>query len=507
MSVFELSALSKLRRIGLVRVSNLTDQAIYALGERHSTLERIHLSYCDQISVLAIHFLLQKLPKLTHLSLTGIPAFRRNELQQFCRDPPPVRLSFMSTFLDLTTIHKQEFNTTQRSSFCVYSGKGVSDLRNYLSDLYNAITDDSAQQSGTEYEYETEDNTYRGAYMAHLDIVDDGDEEQDGDDEMDVVPVIHPNGTPAGYQIIRGPQPQPIPVDIQPPAQFVSREYLMSRERGSMPTPRGIPSHMAPAASTPQAGPSRRSRGFGHHPIVEASTSPAPSDAASQRSAGTNHSTGTAFFRHYADAAATATRAAGVITPDLVFAEIGHGRGTGPVPGSNGQHVVVPSNPQPYGSQIAIITNAPTASHMPIIEDDGLRTNGHTPNGHTANGHPVLVDSSYPNLQTPQRTDSSSSWTQIQHDETSQSIPGSPTTRELHDAVHSAFARQNPDMDGRGRTVKRSLRNTFNAAEQYASSFLFGRGSSMTVNEGPSSPAQQQQQQQNHRRDSDQHGH
>lgn len=92
MSVFELSALPKLRRIGLVRVSNLTDQAIYALGERHSTLERIHLSYCDQISVLAVHFLLQKLPKLTHLSLTGIPAFRRNELQQFCRDPPPVRL-------------------------------------------------------------------------------------------------------------------------------------------------------------------------------------------------------------------------------------------------------------------------------------------------------------------------------------------------------------------------------------------------------------------------------
>ncbi len=90
MSVFELSSLQKLRRIGLVRVNNLTDQAIQALGERHSTLERIHLSYCDQISVMAIHFLLQKLPKLTHLSLTGIPAFRRAELQQFCRAPPAV---------------------------------------------------------------------------------------------------------------------------------------------------------------------------------------------------------------------------------------------------------------------------------------------------------------------------------------------------------------------------------------------------------------------------------
>ena len=90
MSVFELSALPKLRRVGLVRVNNLTDEAIYALAERHATLERIHLSYCDQITVMAIHFLLQKLPKLTHLSLTGIPAFRRQELQQFCREPPAV---------------------------------------------------------------------------------------------------------------------------------------------------------------------------------------------------------------------------------------------------------------------------------------------------------------------------------------------------------------------------------------------------------------------------------
>ena len=103
MSVFELASLPKLRRIGLVRVSNLTDEAVYALAERHSTLERIHLSYCDQISVMAIHFLLQKLHKLTHLSLTGIPSFRKPELQQFCRQPPQVRsqpssgLSFLTS--------------------------------------------------------------------------------------------------------------------------------------------------------------------------------------------------------------------------------------------------------------------------------------------------------------------------------------------------------------------------------------------------------------------------
>jgi len=90
MSVFELSALPKLRRVGLVRVNQLTDEAIYALAERHATLERIHLSYCDQISVMAIHFLLLKLHKLTHLSLTGVPAFRQPELQRYCRDAPKV---------------------------------------------------------------------------------------------------------------------------------------------------------------------------------------------------------------------------------------------------------------------------------------------------------------------------------------------------------------------------------------------------------------------------------
>ena len=106
MSVFELASLPKLRRIGLVRVSNLTDEAIYALAERHSTLERIHLSYCDQISVMAIHFLLQKLHKLTHLSLTGIPSFRKPELQQFCRQPPQVRLQQKPSIVVPHTEHR-----------------------------------------------------------------------------------------------------------------------------------------------------------------------------------------------------------------------------------------------------------------------------------------------------------------------------------------------------------------------------------------------------------------
>lgn len=84
------------------------------LADRFLTLERIHLSWCDKITVRAIAYLLNRLPLLTHLSLSGIPAFKTAELQRFCRAPP------------------DGLNDGQRGSFCVYSGPGVAALRNYL---------------------------------------------------------------------------------------------------------------------------------------------------------------------------------------------------------------------------------------------------------------------------------------------------------------------------------------------------------------------------------------
>ena len=97
-------------------MQNLTDESINALVDR-SSIERIHLSYCDNVSVGAIHYLLSRLHKLTHLSLTGVPAFRRPDLQEFCRSPP------------------RDFNSHQRAAFCVYSGKGVQELRRHLNVL------------------------------------------------------------------------------------------------------------------------------------------------------------------------------------------------------------------------------------------------------------------------------------------------------------------------------------------------------------------------------------
>ncbi len=72
----------------------------------HSSLERVHLSYCtnltlkvrrisgflDEISAdkmeQSIIRLLNSCLRLTHLSLTGVQAFLREDLEQFCRDAP-----------------------------------------------------------------------------------------------------------------------------------------------------------------------------------------------------------------------------------------------------------------------------------------------------------------------------------------------------------------------------------------------------------------------------------
>ena len=44
----------------------------------------------------SIVVLLNNCQKLTHLSLTGVQAFLRNDLEQFCRDAPPGTSLFLS---------------------------------------------------------------------------------------------------------------------------------------------------------------------------------------------------------------------------------------------------------------------------------------------------------------------------------------------------------------------------------------------------------------------------
>ncbi|KAI5865275.1 RNI-like protein [Durotheca rogersii] len=134
-SVMRLATLPKLKRIGLVKCSSITDESMNALARanhqsqsrraasgsgsrRHeyhtSSLERVHLSYCTNLTLPSIIKLLNCCPKLTHLSLTGVPAFLREDLDTFCREAPP------------------DFTEHQRAVFCVFSGQGVINLRHYL---------------------------------------------------------------------------------------------------------------------------------------------------------------------------------------------------------------------------------------------------------------------------------------------------------------------------------------------------------------------------------------
>ncbi|KAL2022404.1 hypothetical protein VTK56DRAFT_5471 [Thermocarpiscus australiensis] len=135
-SVTKLANLPKLKRIGLVKCANITDASVIALANanrrsrmrkdaygnlipgdyssNHSTLERVHLSYCTNLTLRSILRLLNSCPRLTHLSLTGVQAFLREDLEAFSRDAPP------------------EFTEHQRSVFCVFSGQGVVNLRKYL---------------------------------------------------------------------------------------------------------------------------------------------------------------------------------------------------------------------------------------------------------------------------------------------------------------------------------------------------------------------------------------
>lgn len=146
-SVTQLAQLPKLRRIGLVKCQQLTDRSIIALARgplminsegritgatpHYCSLERVHLSYCINLSLKVskifpclelsltqtqgITALLASCPRLTHLSLTGVQAFLRPDLTRFCRDAPA------------------EFTHPQRDVFCVFSGEGVQRLREYLS--------------------------------------------------------------------------------------------------------------------------------------------------------------------------------------------------------------------------------------------------------------------------------------------------------------------------------------------------------------------------------------
>ncbi|CAO3565979.1 unnamed protein product [Mortierella alpina] len=158
-AVFAMAQLPKLRRIGLVKCSNITDHGIYALLIAQAvpqTLERVHLSYCVHLSDTAVAELVQQCSKLTHLSVTGVPAFMTPRYQKFCRIPP------------------SEFTPHQREVFCVFSGKGVRELRQHMQEnpTVTASTMTSIQRSyrimGSTVASMVAGGQHSSAILAHL---------------------------------------------------------------------------------------------------------------------------------------------------------------------------------------------------------------------------------------------------------------------------------------------------------------------------------------------------
>ncbi|GAW18376.1 hypothetical protein ANO14919_078510 [Xylariales sp. No.14919] len=175
-SVTLLAGLPKLKRIGLVKCASITDKSMYALATandhrsyrnatnhsshdvRSPSLERVHLSYCTNLTLPSIIKLLNCCPKLTHLSLTGVPAFLRDDLDRFCREAP------------------SDFTEHQRAVFCVFSGNGVAGLRHHL----NTREEFSEYREGRSQRRRTGGAVVQGP-PPFVEVLEDGDGLEDDD--------------------------------------------------------------------------------------------------------------------------------------------------------------------------------------------------------------------------------------------------------------------------------------------------------------------------------------
>lgn len=392
---------------------------------------------------------------------------------------------------------------TQRAAFCVYSGKGVIDLRNYLAQILQTMQRDGGEE--TEYEDEYEDD---------INVSNDEVEMTTGDDDDIVYPA------PVSYNTPLAPTPHattssnhssraqttlpPHLSHAQPRAaqhhrQLPHRHHNLSQqEPQQVPRQhltREVPLHFASpvnnhnggfsmpatASSSTQTSVNTLSRslrssaggsyGFGQLPVIEASGSPAPSDGASNRSSSVSAG---AFFRTYPQENNSA-RSHGAQTPDLVYAEMGHGRGT------------ASSSPTVQRGTTPRVNNAFPPNATPLSYGSDILSEG---DDHT-NGYAQIYERNMPPFLDPSDSrspldyhpsmDSPVLWPPI----TDQPSSDNPTIALLVDDLHdgsetpdsadfqmggsstpaspgasSSGGLQPVQSSNRGRSVKRSIRNT-----------------------------------------------
>ncbi|OEJ82465.1 SCF E3 ubiquitin ligase complex F-box protein GRR1 [Hanseniaspora opuntiae] len=140
-----LSNFKRLRRLGMVKCMKLDDYTLLKfLAKTNAQLERVHLSYCPQLTGFSILELLRRHPKLQHLSVSGIPAVQSllPKLRDYSRQAP------------------YEFTSEQTISFAIFSGsKNIAHIKDVLiKQLVDRRFTDKF----------TEDNALRNLFEAYL---------------------------------------------------------------------------------------------------------------------------------------------------------------------------------------------------------------------------------------------------------------------------------------------------------------------------------------------------
>jgi F-box and leucine-rich repeat protein GRR1 len=209
-----------------------------------SSLERVHLSYCTNLSVNGIGALLNNCPRIAHLSLTGITAFLRDELLCFCRDAPP------------------NFTDHQRDNFCVFSGPGVGRLRNFLNDQAQAARMASPHYYGADGQDEDDDVEMADARAPSVD-----DSVSAGSPARSLIappvgirvgmPTAMPGTMTTAYRTALPPTSAPISPAVPPP-----RPQSLPNAFGSSAMPPARQPHDLPPLRIPQRATQRLGLGF-----------------------------------------------------------------------------------------------------------------------------------------------------------------------------------------------------------------------------------------------------
>ena len=190
---------------------------------------------------------------------------------------------------------------------------------------------------------------------------------------------------------------------------------------------------------------------------------------------GPENDNGAAFFRTYQDRAliGVTSRGNGALTPDLNYAEIGHGRGT---QGRNATRAHDLGHANELTPQQASVSRLSPALDPP--QSGSSRANS------DSEGEPETEERT-PEDSTPIAPETNTKWTYREP------VLTPPANLELHESLQSALgpessrgrreqarALHDAQPDSRPRSVKRGIRNTLHAAENYATALLFGRNTS-----------------------------